>query len=76
MTATLALPAAVRGRSAALSAAAFDALAAATFLRCAVLLAVDRFFGAAVAPSVSSSRWASLTLAISRLLRRAALFGG
>ena len=52
-------------------------LAAATFLRCAVLLAVVRFFAAVgvVASAASSSRWAAFTFAISRLLRRAALFG-
>ena len=55
MTATLALPAAVRGRSAALPAAALDALAAATFLRCSVLLAVVRFLAAAGARVGASS---------------------
>ena len=76
VTATFALPAAVRGRSAALPAAAFDALEAATFLRWAVLLAAVRFFGApvAVAPT-SSSRCAALAFVISRLFRRAALLG-
>jgi hypothetical protein len=76
VTATFALPAAVRGRSAALPAAAVDALDAATVLGWAVLLAAVRFFAVAVAPEAApSSRWAALTFAMSRLLRRAALFG-
>src|SRR5687767_467465 len=76
VTATLALPAAVRGRSAALPAAALDAFEAATFLRWAVLLAVVRFLAAVgMAASAPSSRCAALTLVIRRLLRRAALFG-
>ena len=62
VTATLALPAAVRGRSAARALAAFDALAAATFLRCAVLVAADRFLGPDSA-WVLSSRCAALALA-------------
>src|SRR5688572_17633254 len=76
VTATFALPAAVRGRSVALPAAAFEALAAATFLRCAVLLAVVRFLAVvAVVASAPSSRWAALALTMRRLLRRAALLG-
>ena len=54
-------------------AAAFDALAAATFLRCAVLRARRLLLGSGCGTESPSSRCAALALAISRLLRRAAL---